>query len=187
VPSPAGHLISNHYNQTRAEYYRQLDRASKSGGEILPFIEYAVHGLVDGLRSQLAFVWDQNWHVAWQNFVHRKFQAGSGEANRRRRILALELGTKGDWVTNSAIPELSPALGRLYAKKGPKTIQRDINEIASLKIVQKGWKRVRAKRELIFQFLPVQKMAQDNNLSPNATETPSGQKLLSLRSPHALS
>jgi hypothetical protein len=36
VPSPAAHLFSNHYNQTRAEYYRQLDRASKSGGH--PFL-----------------------------------------------------------------------------------------------------------------------------------------------------
>jgi len=31
VPAPAAHLLSNHYNLTRSEYYRQLDRASKSG------------------------------------------------------------------------------------------------------------------------------------------------------------
>jgi Fic family protein len=37
IPKPAAHLFSNHYNQTRQEYYRQLDRASKSGGDVLPF------------------------------------------------------------------------------------------------------------------------------------------------------
>ena len=30
IPSPAAHLLSNHYNETRAEYYRQLGLASKS-------------------------------------------------------------------------------------------------------------------------------------------------------------
>ena len=29
VPSPAAHLLSNHYNDTRSEYYRQLDRSSR--------------------------------------------------------------------------------------------------------------------------------------------------------------
>jgi Fic family protein len=36
VPAPAAHLLSNHYNQTRTEYYRQLDHASRSGGDVLP-------------------------------------------------------------------------------------------------------------------------------------------------------
>ncbi|MBV9999500.1 MAG: Fic family protein [Verrucomicrobia bacterium] len=34
IPSPAAHLLSNHYNQTRTEYYRQLRNASASGGNI---------------------------------------------------------------------------------------------------------------------------------------------------------
>jgi Fic family protein len=41
APSAAAHLLSNFYNQTRTEYYRQLDAASRSGGDILPFIKYA--------------------------------------------------------------------------------------------------------------------------------------------------
>jgi hypothetical protein len=43
VPSPAAHLFSNHYNLTRAEYYRQLDYASKSGGrsDLLPELRRA--------------------------------------------------------------------------------------------------------------------------------------------------
>jgi Fic family protein len=53
VPSPAAHLLSNHYNQTRSEYYRQLDRASKSGGELAPFIEYGARGFVAGLPLPL--------------------------------------------------------------------------------------------------------------------------------------
>ena len=54
IPTPAAHLLSNHYNQTRAEYYRQLDRASKSGGELAPFLEYAARGFVDGIARTIA-------------------------------------------------------------------------------------------------------------------------------------
>ena len=54
APSPAVHLLSNHYNLTRSEYYRQLERASASGGDYVPFFEYAVRGFLDGLREQIA-------------------------------------------------------------------------------------------------------------------------------------
>lgn len=64
VPSPAAHLLSNQYNLTRTEYYHQLDRSSKSGGNPLPFIEYALRGFVDGLRSQLCDIRNQQWNIA---------------------------------------------------------------------------------------------------------------------------
>ena len=64
IPQPATHLLSNHYNATRPQYYSELERASKSGGDILPFLEYAVSGLVEGLKGQLAYIRDQQWEVA---------------------------------------------------------------------------------------------------------------------------
>ena len=81
IPSPAAHLLSNHYNQTRTEYYRQLDYASKSGGDILQFMMYAVQGFIDGLRGQLTYIWDQQWDVVWRNFVHEKIP----KQNQRHR------------------------------------------------------------------------------------------------------
>lgn len=39
MPSVCAHLLSNHYNNTRSEYYRQLDRTSKSGGDVFPFLK----------------------------------------------------------------------------------------------------------------------------------------------------
>ena len=43
VPAPATHLLSNHYNQTRTEYYRQLDRSSRANagrGDPVEFVCY---------------------------------------------------------------------------------------------------------------------------------------------------
>ena len=40
-------------------FYQHLDRASKSGGDLVPFIEYATHGFVDQLKEQIDIIRDQ--------------------------------------------------------------------------------------------------------------------------------
>jgi len=155
VPSPAAHLLSNHYNQTRAEYYRQLEAASRSGGDLLPFLGYAVRGFVDGLRSQLEYVWEQQWDVIWQNLVHEAFDEARGKTGARQRALALALGVHGDWVQASAVDELDPRLARDYAGVTSKTLQRDLAALERLGLVVRAQGRVRAKREVIFAFLPL--------------------------------
>jgi Fic family protein len=53
MPTPAAHLLSNHYNLTRTEYYRQLEYASASGGDILQFVNYAVQGLLEWTQGAI--------------------------------------------------------------------------------------------------------------------------------------
>ena len=154
VPTPAAHLLSNHYNQTRAEYYRQLDRASKSGGEIVPFIEYAARGFVDGLREQLRVIRDQQWDVAWRSFVHERFRDESGANAKRQRDLVLELSTAREPVVVGKITELTPRLARTYAGISAKTLQRDLAAVEELGLIERKPEGVRAKRELILAFLP---------------------------------
>ena len=74
VPTAAAHLLSNHYNLTRSEYYRHLDLASRSGGDVFPFIQYALRGLRDGLDEQLQTIRAQQFHVFWMNHVHNSFR-----------------------------------------------------------------------------------------------------------------
>jgi hypothetical protein len=158
MPSPAAHLLSNYCNETRPEYYGHLDHASKSGGDLLPFLRYAVRGLVDGLRSQLLFVWEQQWDITWRNYVHELFQHKSSAGDARQRHLALDLGAMKDWVNVGDIDELTPRLAKAYANKTPKTVQRDLNVLAGMKLIDRASRRVRARRELIFAFLPLRKV-----------------------------
>ena len=155
VPSPAAHLLSNHYNQTREEYYRELQRASESGGDLLPFLAYAVRGFVDGLREQLEFVWTQQADVVWRNFVHETFKSRTSVTDVRQRHLALDLGAKGGWVVISEIASLTPRLAGAYADKTPKTIQRDLGVLERLDLIVREARRVRARREIIQSFLPL--------------------------------
>jgi hypothetical protein len=78
VATPAAHLLSNHYNLTRNEYYRQLDHVSRAGqGDPLPFITYAVRGFVDGLRLQLERVSDQQFKDRWEHTYMRRLANGA--------------------------------------------------------------------------------------------------------------
>jgi Fic family protein len=158
VPTPAAHLLSNHYNLTRSEYYRQLDRASKSGGDVLPFIHYAVQGFVDGLREQLQVIREQQWDVAWRSYVHTKFRDRTGPAAIRQRDLVLDLSQSREPVPLRKIPELSPRLAKAYAKKSPKTLQRDLIMLHyGLDLIRRTPEGVVANREIILAFLPWRK------------------------------
>jgi len=165
VPSPAAHLFSNHYNQTRAEYYRQLDYTSKSGGDIVPFIGYAVRGFVDGLREQLEKIWMQQWDVVWRNFVHERFQNRNSPSDTRQRHLALDLGDGEEWTEIGKISELTLRLAKAYAGKTPKTVQRDLNALAEMGLIARDGRRVRARREVILVFLPLRRSVEEPKTS----------------------
>ena len=117
-----------------------------------------MRGLVDGLRAQLEYVWEQQWDITWRNYVHELFQNKSSTSEVRQRHLALDLGARDGWANVADIPELTPRLAKAYASKTPKTVQRDLNVLAGMKLIEREPRRVRARRELIFAFLPLRKI-----------------------------
>jgi Fic family protein len=154
VPSSAGHLLSNHYNQTRAEYYRRLQEASRNGGDITNFIAYAVHGLKDQLRAQLVVVRAQQWSAAWQNYIYQRFGTDKTAADKRQILLLLALSETDNAVPVNRLRRLTPELAEMYAKKTAKTLTRDINRLVELGLAAREEKGIRACREIILAFLP---------------------------------
>jgi len=157
VPGPAAHLPSNHYNQTRMEYYRQLDQASQSGGDVLPFLTYAVQGFVDGLRSQLERIRSQQWDVAWENYVHEKFQHHTSSSDVRRRHLLLDLSDRGDPTPFGKLREVSPRVAEAYATKTKKTLSRDLSALINMDLLELTAAGYRPKKEMILAFLPLRR------------------------------
>jgi Fic family protein len=154
VPLPAAHLLSNHYNQTRQEYYRQLERTSLSGGDLLPFIEYAVQGFVDGIRQQLTVIRNQQLDVAWRNFVHDSFKDHNKPVNIRARHLILDLSEQKGPVRLSKLAMISPRLAAAYSGKTIKAARRDVQKLLDMGLVEITLDGVRAKKEIISAFLP---------------------------------
>lgn len=54
----AAQLLSIFYARTRSEYFRQLDRANRSGTQMSGFFTYAIRGLIAQLRGQILVIQD---------------------------------------------------------------------------------------------------------------------------------
>jgi len=141
VPLPAAHLLSNHYNLTRPQYYRELAEASRTL-KTTSFVSYAVQGLVDGIRDQIDLVRQQQLSVTWINYVHdvmSKFPAGRSRDRQRDLVLAMP---PSKVVPKTDLEGLTPRLAGLYAKAGPRTLARDLNRLRDAKLITKqpgGW------------------------------------------------
>lgn len=172
VPTVAAHLLSNHYNQTRPEYYQQLSMSSKSGGDVIPFLDYAVQGLVDGLNAQIERIRELQKELAWRDYVYERFRdKEKSPAARRQREVALALGTHpNDSFSRGAIRRLTPEIAEFYATKTTKTLSRDLNELATKNLivrVERGL--VRANVQRLQAFLPRRRKRSHNSESAAPT------------------
>lgn len=160
MPTPATHVLSNHYNETRSEYYRQLDRASASGGDVVPFLRYAIRGFVDGIRSQLDYVKEQQFDDRWEQFVYETFGHTHTPAKERQRRLVLELSKLEAPIPRMHLPRLTPELFTAYSGT-ERMLSRDLNALRSLGLIERvpaGW---RPCREQILAFLPIRRPASE--------------------------
>jgi Fic family protein len=153
IPSVSAHLLSNHYNATRDAYYRQLDRASRSGGDLVPLLSYAAEGFGDGLEQQLEVVRRVNYESAWREYAEETFADRSTPATRRQRDLVLALPA-GAPIPRSQITTLTPDLAAQYAGKGAKTVTRDLNALEQLSLIERGPEGIRARAEVMLGFVP---------------------------------
>jgi Fic family protein len=160
VPTPAAHLLSNHYNLTRSRYYQQLDLATKKPAGELDFVEYALEGFVDQLAEQIGVIRGHQWSIAWRDYVYRSFDTTKGAAATRRRGLVLALSTCPEPVGYDEIPGLTPALAVAYATRSRKTLTRDLHELTRMGLIAEERGRFRAARELILAFLPWRRAAE---------------------------
>lgn len=139
LPAPVCHLLSNHYNLTRSEYYRQLDLSSRTGDPV-PFVEYAVRGLVDGLEGALGTLRAQQFSDRWEQYVYETFGELKTKADRRRLRLVLDLTRRHEEtfepIRKREMRHLSPSLSEAYAGKTEKTLTRDLNATLAIGLLE---------------------------------------------------
>ena len=153
VPFPAAHLLSNHYNATRTEYYRQLNLTSRSGGDLMSFLLYAVRGFVDGLRLTIQQVQVEQMEVMWENQVHQVLP-GSSPTQERRRTVVLSMSKEQFPIKRAQIATFSPEVAEAYRGKGDKTVTRDLNELRRLGLLRLDADGYVAAKDQMRAFLP---------------------------------
>lgn len=172
-PKPATQLLSNYYNHTRSEYYRQLDRSAREGAE--GFLLYAVQGLVDELRAQLDRIWAMQYLDRWEQYVHQRFGETSTESRRRQLRLVKDLSKVSiKTAPNHPLPRLlpvarnqlrrlSPELAEAYARKTERTLSRDLNALERQELISRtpeGWV---PNSDTVLAFMPPQIRAGDGD------------------------
>lgn len=153
VPAAASHLLSNHYNNTRTAYYRQLDVSSKNGGDITEFINYALVGFIDGLVEQLAYIRDDQEYVHWINFIHNQFEDKKREEDKRRREVILEITKLQKPVLITEIRRVSGKIAEYYSGLSDNTVLRDVNILIKMDLLVKEKKTVRPNIDIIKAFI----------------------------------
>ena len=149
IPEMAAHLVSDHYNRTRSEYYRQLEGSHRGGGSPFPFIEYALQGLIDGLEEQQETIRQQQLEVHWSNHIHHVFGDTTTDAERRRRRLILDLSPASEPVPLPRLRHVSPAVAEAYAGMSDKTLRRDVEQLERLGLVLRTEAGIRPRREVV--------------------------------------
>jgi Fic family protein len=156
-PTPATQLLSNHYNQTRSEYYRQLHASSRTGDPI-PFLTYALRGFVDGLAEQLDLIFSWQREDRWEQYVYQQFGELRTEADRRRLRLVLEVSRESHVreapIARADIRWLTPKLSMAYSSKTDKTLTRDLNAIRRLKLLDRTRRGYLPNESVLLGFLP---------------------------------
>jgi hypothetical protein len=160
VPSPVAHLLSNHYNKTRAEYYRQLAQSSKAKRGVDSFLLYAAQGLVDGLKEQIDFIRNEQMYLAWHSYVLDTFrQMPRSEMATRQRDLLLALTKMPGPVPKRSLTGISNRVAECYAGRTGKTLTRDVNTLLRMNLVRQEQAGLVANREIMDTFTPFRRPA----------------------------
>ncbi len=153
APAMAAQLLSNHYNQTRSEYYRNLDLTSR-GGEISDFLLYALQGFVDGLRTEIELIQGQQISVHWINHIHNSFRGKHTIADERQKELMLELSKKvNDEFLMQEIRHISPRIAEMYAGLSDRTFSRDIDSLVEMNLILKSKDHFSCNIEILQQHM----------------------------------
>ena len=153
-PLLAAHLLSNHYNLTRDQYYRELEAASQSDSTG-NFVAYATQGLVDGLREQINLVRGQQLDVSWTNYVNKtmdRFPTSKASDRQRALVLVMPPNTA---MSREGLTILTPAMAALYAGTGPRTLSRDLNRLLEAGLILREGRNWRTNTDVMFTFMPL--------------------------------
>jgi Fic family protein len=154
VPDIASHILSNHYNNTRDEYYRRLQNAAETGN-LTEFLEYALEGFRDGLEEDvLKLIHDDQIDITWKNYVHditEEMQKNEGKNEkiiRRIRQLAYYIPSTEFLVVNR-IQTFDIHISQAYGKITTATLKNDLKLLTAHDLLIEEDGKYRSNKEIL--------------------------------------
>lgn len=152
VPDIAAHVLSNFYNETRSEYYRQLTISSKNGGDLTSFVKYAINGFKDGLKVILEKVNLNQLEIAWRNYVHEVMSSEDApktpKVKKRQLSLILSMKLEIDY-TETGLLKVNDAIAVEYSGRSRKTFNRDLQSLLAMGLLSESEAGYRANTAIL--------------------------------------
>ncbi|MDL2286054.1 Fic family protein [Desulfococcaceae bacterium OttesenSCG-928-F15] len=159
LPDIVSHILSNYYNETRSEYYRQLNETRKMR-DLTGFIRYAVQGFRDGLVGNLEKIQEGQLKIFWRNHVYETFadlKYSKKSLFKRKRELVLAAPFDAWFGMDEAIYKTPLETIREYSKLSEMTKKRDFRNLVSMGLLMEKEGKYRINTDLLLQYLPVRK------------------------------
>ena len=158
LPSIVSHILSNHYNLTRSEYYRQLDKARKNRN-LTEFIQYALQGFRDGLKENLNIIQKGQFSIFWRHHIYETFadlKYTKKSSFKRKRALMLQMPINKKYAVDELL-EISADVARRYATLQRATVLRDLRELQALNLLLKVGRKYIANTIILSAMMPDKK------------------------------
>jgi Fic family protein len=160
LPAIASHILSNFYNQTRDEYYRQLNNA-RLERDLTGFINYAVQGFRDGLEENLQIIHEGQMKIFWRHHVYESFsdlKYKKTEVFKRKRALMFSIPIN-KLLTATEIMTADPDVTVSYARLAKSTFATDLKELVDLQLLLKIDDKYQANTSNLLALLPERREA----------------------------
>ncbi len=158
VPDIASHVLSNHYNLTRSEYYRHIDQAMRDN-DLTRFLLYALQGFRDGLENVLEVIQENQRQITWNNYIYGVYDRWIDEQNqqrtvaKRKRNLIRRMPTDS-WMTAEEVLNLHSSIFKDYKDdETNRTLMRDLSDLVNDELLVKDGKKYKANIEILQAFM----------------------------------
>lgn len=156
IPDITSHILSNYYNETRPEYYRQIDEGFKKNN-LTNFINYALQGYIDGLKNIKDKLTLDQLTTYWQKLIYDTFKDkrySSRDVFKRRRDLMLSIDIFRKYELKD-LGETNTYIAKIYGGLSESTFMRDVQELLNSKLLLKDEDgKYKAASALLFNLLP---------------------------------
>lgn len=149
--------LANFYYQNRAKYVEVLDHVRfASGGDLTPFVLFAVEGLRDELKGVTEIVVDTVRNIAFRDYARECLLGADGPGGKvgTRQLILFNIILNTDEFRTSTARSISAELNRAYRGLTARTLQRDIAALLNLHLIAVDGSAVTANLGLMDLFTP---------------------------------
>lgn len=155
-PAVAAHRLAAHAYATHTVHDRLLAKAMASSEGLANYVAYLAEGFAAQLRQLGEEVQKLQNEVLVPAGIALLVDPDHSEAGRRQLHLAKALTAHAEPISTSQVLRLDPRLALLYSRLSPKTLQRDLEHLARLKLVLRTGRKLTPLPHPIRPFSPAQ-------------------------------